>query len=203
MLKLYYVPRTRSMRPRWLLEELGVPYELVRLDPSKGETRQEPYRTINPLGHVPALDDDGTVITESAAIVMHLADRFPEKGLAPKLGTPERAQYYRWIVYAMVTMEPQVAAVSEQARLPEDRRQPQAAEKARARFQEVAQLVEDFLKGRKFIAGPTFSAADVVMAGVLGWGKMNGLLDEAQFPACLAYWKAQLDRPAAKKARAD
>ena len=205
MLKLYYVPRTRSMRPRWLLEELGVPYELVRLDPSKGETRQEPYRSVNPLGHVPALDDDGTVITESAAIIMHLADRFPEKGLAPRPGTPERGLYYRWIVYAMVTMEAQVAAVSEQARLPEEKRSAQVVEKAKARFQEVVQVVEDYLKagGRQFIAGPTFTGADIVMSAVLGWGKMNGMLDEQQFPASLAYWKAQLDRPAAKKARAD
>src|SRR5262245_23431226 len=133
------------MRPRWLLEELGVPYELVRLDPSKGETRQDPYKKVNPLGHVPALDDDGTVITESAAIIMHLADRFPEKGLAPKPGTPERGLYYRWIVYAMVTMEAQVAAVSDQARLPEDKRLPQVVEKARARFHETALVVEEYL----------------------------------------------------------
>jgi glutathione S-transferase len=203
VLKLYYVPRTRSIRPRWLLEELGVPYELVRLDPSKGETRQEPYLKINPLGHVPALDDGGTVIAESAAIIMHLADRFPEKGLAPKPGTPERAQYYQWIVYAMVSLESQVNAVADQSRIPEDQRQPQVVERARARFHEAAQVVETHLKGRQFIVGQAFTAADLVMSAVLGWGKLNGLLDEQRFPTCLSYWKAMLDRPAAQKARAD
>lgn len=201
MLKLYYVPRTRAMRPRWLLEELGVPYELVRLDPTKGDTRSESYLSVNPLGHVPALDDDGTVIAESAAIAMHLADRFPDKGLAPKPGTPERARYYQWIVHAMVTVEPQVAAVSDQGHRPPGERDEEAVEKAKARFREAAGALEKHLTGREFVVGDRFSAADVVVGSVLGWARMTGLTDD--LPACSAYAKAMLARPAAKKARED
>ena len=107
-LKLYFAPRTRATRPRWLLEELGVPYELVELDMSKQEHKQLPYLRIHPLGRVPALADGDQVIFESAAICMYLADKFPEKKLAPAVGTPERGQYYQWMVYAGATLEPEV-----------------------------------------------------------------------------------------------
>jgi len=200
VLKLYYVPKTRAMRPRWLMEELGVPYELVRMDASKRETHTESYLQINPLGHVPALDDGGTVIVESAAIIMHLADRHPEQGLAPALGTPERGRWYQWIVYAMTTLEPLVALVSEQGRLaPEERSEP-FAQRMKARFVKESALAERHLQGREF-ALDRFTAADVVLGSVLGWARMIGMCDER--PNCAAYAKAMLARPAAKKARED
>ena len=89
-MKLYYAPHTRASRPRWLLEELGVPYELVRVDVAHQENRQAPYLLINPLGHVPALVDGDMTIIESAAICMYLADKFPEKKMAPAVGSPPR-----------------------------------------------------------------------------------------------------------------
>lgn len=201
MLKLYYVPKTRAIRPRWLLEELGVPYELVRLDPSKGETRTDTYLKLNPLGHVPALEDDGTVIAESTAIVLHLADRFPEKSLAPAPGSPDRARYYQWMIHAMVTLEPQLGVISEQARLPPEERNEKVAEKAKVRFRQEVAALEAHLKGRSFVVGDRFTAADVVVGAVLSFARMNGVLEE--LPACAAYAQAMLGRPAAKKARED
>ncbi|HYV49900.1 MAG TPA: glutathione S-transferase family protein [Myxococcaceae bacterium] len=200
MLKLYYVPKTRAMRPRWLLEELGVPYELVRMDASKRETHTESYLHVNPLGHVPALDDGGTVIVESAAIIMYLADKYPEKGLAPAAGTPERGRWYQWILYAMATLEPLVGLVSEQGRLaPEERSEP-LANRMKARFVKESALAEQHLQGREF-ALDRFTAADVVLGSVLGWARMIGMCDER--PHCAAYAKVMLARPAAKKARED
>src|SRR5947207_15156799 len=105
MLKLFYVPQTRSFRPRWLLEELGVPYELVKM--TAAQTKTPEYLAVHPLGKVPALQDDGVTIFESAAIIAHLADKF---GLAPKAGTAQRGLYYQWIIFAMATLEPAVAA---------------------------------------------------------------------------------------------
>lgn len=200
-MKLYYVPKTRAMRPRWLLEELGVPYELVRMDSSKRETHTESYLRVNPLGHVPALDDGGTVLVESAAIIMHLADRFADKGLAPAPGSPERGRWYQWIIYAMATLEPQVGIVSDQGRLPPEERSEAAVQRAKERFHHEAALAEQHLKDRQFAVGDQFSAADVVLGSVLGWARMLGLCDE--LPACTAYGKAMLARPAAKKARED
>lgn len=201
MLKLYYVPKTRAMRPRWLLEELGVPYELVRMDASKRETRTEAYLGVNPLGHVPALDDDGTTLIESAAIVMYLADKFPEKGLAPGPGTPERGRWYQWIVYAMVTVEPHLATLSELPRPPPQPHSQEVKQAAKERFDKVVAVLEKHLTGREFVVGDRFSAADVVVASVLGWARLSGLLEA--FPACASYARAMLARPAAKKARED
>ena len=76
-MKLYYVPKTRAVRPRWLLEELGVPYELVRLDPARGETRTPEHLARQPLGHVPVLEDGELRLFESSAICLHLAERGP------------------------------------------------------------------------------------------------------------------------------
>jgi len=201
VLRLYYVPRTRAFRTRWLLEELGVPYQLARMDASKGETHTPDYLKINPLGHVPALDDDGTIIIESAAIAMHLADRFPDKGLAPAPGSPERARYYQWIVYAMVTVEPLVGLIAEEGRRPPEERSEKLLERSRARFREVAGVLEKHLGGRQFVVGDQFTAADVVVGSVLGFSRLAGLLDD--FPTCAAYAKAMVGRPAAQKARED
>jgi len=93
MLTLYYSPQSRAIRPRWLLEEIGVPYELKRLNLQAGEQKKPGYLKINPNGTVPALVDGDLALFESAAICQYLADKFPEKRLAPPVGTPERGRY--------------------------------------------------------------------------------------------------------------
>src|SRR5258705_12836566 len=110
-MKLYYARMTRAGRPRWMLEETGAPYELVRLDLSRGEHKKPEYMKIHPHGSVPALDDGDLALFESAAICAYLADKFPEKRLAPPVGTPARGLYYQWIVYSMATMEPPILKV--------------------------------------------------------------------------------------------
>jgi glutathione S-transferase len=171
------------------------------MDSSKRETHTEAYLRINPLGHVPALEDDGTTVVESAAIVMHLADRFADKGLAPAPGTPERGRWYQWIVYAMATLEPDVALFSELGRMPAEERSEALVQRVKAHFRKEAALVEQHLQGKQFVMGDRFSAADVVLGSVLGWARMTGLTEG--LPACEAYAKAMLGRPAAKKARED
>ena len=83
-MKLYYTPRTRSSRPRWMLEELEIPYELVRVDLSAGEHRKPEYLAINPYGAVPALVDGEVKLFESAAICAYLADKHPDRGLCAR-----------------------------------------------------------------------------------------------------------------------
>jgi len=92
-MKLYYSPQTRAGRPRWLLEEIGAPYEIASLDLKKGEHKQPEYMKIHPHGAVPALIDGDLALFESAAICMYLADKYPEKKLAPALGTPARGEH--------------------------------------------------------------------------------------------------------------
>jgi glutathione S-transferase len=202
-MKLYYVPATRSTRPRWLLEELEVPYELVRLDPRKKENRAPEYLAINPTGHVPAfVDDDGTPMFESLAICLHLADRFPEKGLAPPVGDPERGRYLTWAVFSMVSLEKSVDLVSKHtARLPEAERVASVAAAMTRTFHEDAAVVEAALQGKEYLVGGRFTVADLMMTATLGWAKLLGLL--AEHPVLEEYVRRNLARPAAKRGRKD
>lgn len=199
MMKLYFAPKTRATRPRWMLEELGIPYELVSVDLGKGEHKRPEYLRLHPMGSVPVLEDDGQAIFESAAILQHLADRSPEKGLAPALGTAERAEYYTWMMFCMATLEPAVARVSEHTRLlPEAERVPAEEARGRKRFAEVARMLEERLRGRDFLVGNGFTAADVLLASILGWAGGSGLL--ADFPGLQAYVQRHMARPAAQRA---
>lgn len=202
MIKLYYVPMTRAGRVRFALEELGVPYELVRLDPSKKETRAPGYLKIHPLGHVPAVTDGELTIFESAAIVMYLADKHPEKGLAPPIGSPLRGLYYQWCVFTIAEMEGPLVTLFEQGKLPEGERSQAAIDRAKATWRKVVGVVEAALAGRDYLVGDSFSAADLLVGASLGWGKATGLLDESS-PAALAYMRRVMGRPSAKAARAD
>ncbi len=201
-MKLYYVPQTRSNRPRWLLEELGVPYELVRLDVAAKENRRADYLALNPLGHVPTLVDGGVVVYETLAICLYLADKFYERGLAPPFESPERGPYLQWSVFAVVSAEKAVEQVYEHSVwLPEEDRQPRAADQARAKLREVADAVQQALGEREYLVGDRFTTADLMMGSVLSWGRVLGLL--AEHPRLEAYATRLSARPAAKRARAD
>lgn len=200
MMKLYFAQKTRATRPRWLLEELGVPYELVPVDLLQREHKSPEYLRVHPMGSMPALEDDGHAVFESAAILLHLADKFPEAGFAPALGTVERAEYYQWMMFCMATMEPPLSAYSAHSRfLPEHERVPAEAERGQKRFTDIARMLEEKLKGRSFLVGERFTAADVVMASILNWGAGMGLLED--FPALRSYAERQMARPAAQRAQ--
>src|SRR5579859_6645904 len=98
-MKLYFAPGTRATRPRWMLEELGIPYEIVTVDLEAKENREPGYLRIHPLGRVPVLVDDEVTVFESIAICMYLAERHSERGLAPPVSSPLRAQYYQWLLF--------------------------------------------------------------------------------------------------------
>jgi glutathione S-transferase len=100
MTKLYWAPRTRSLRALWVLEEAGVPYERVRLDLSAGEHKSADYCAINPMAKVPALTDGPVAIAESGAICAYVAEAHPEAGLAPPVGDPARGRYLRWLFFS-------------------------------------------------------------------------------------------------------
>lgn len=194
-MKLYYAPQTRAGRPRWMLEELGVPYELVTLDLGKGEHKTPAYRAIHPHGAVPALVDGDLTLFESAAICAYLADKYPEKHLAPPIGTPARGLYYQWMHYAMATIEPPLLQVFlHRVMLPEAERSPAVAEAGVQAFGEVVPVLERALAGRRWILGDQFSAADVMVGSCLIWGKFMGLT--AAHPELEAYIGRLMERPA-------
>ena len=200
MLTLFYAPRTRSNRPRWALEELGVPYELVRLDMAEGEHRSPEYLEIHPLGLVPALQDGDRTIIESAAICMYLADRFPEKGLAPP--PVLRGIYHQWCIYTVVTLEePLVQIFTQTVRLPPEQRSLMAEMNARERASAAIFPLERMLSGQEYALASGFSMVDILLAGVLWFGENVGALYNR--PACQAYVRKCRSRPAYARAIAD
>ena len=188
MLKLFYIPKTRASRVRWMLEELGEPYELARID--WPHARGAEYRrNVHPLGAVPALQDEGLVVIESAAIIAYLADKFPERGFAPP--PQERGPYYQWIVYAMATVEPLVSQLS---------KDPGSAE-LQARLSEALRPMDETLRERTFLGGDRISAADIVAGSVLNWAASLKVLGD--FPSTQAYVERLRARPAFQTARKD
>ncbi len=200
-MKLYYVPKTRASRPRWVLEELGVPYDLVRLDPARAETRSAEHLERHPLGHVPVLEDRGQAIFESGAICLHLADLFPEKRLLPPPGSVERGLAYQWVLFSVTEMEPPLIALSAEGKKPEAERDPTATAQARDRFRKAADVLEVALRNRKFLLGDGFGVADVMVGGTLAWARGFRLLDG--LPSVEAYLTRLRERPAWQRAMAD
>jgi glutathione S-transferase len=202
-MKLYYAPRTRATRPRWLLEELSVPYELVRLDLSKREHKTAEYLKIHPHGAVPAFVDGDLTLIESAAICMYLADKYPEKGFAPALGTPERGIYYQWVLYSMVTVDPVIASFFvNKIFYPEEKRSLAALEEAQKDFIEIARVLSPAIAGKEFLVGDRFTVADLLMGSLLGWAASIGL-SLSEFPDLKQYSKNLGARPACRRAVAD
>ncbi|NIM40038.1 MAG: glutathione S-transferase [Hydrogenophaga sp.] len=105
MIRLHFYPSTAAMVPHILLEELGVPYERARIDREHGALDSPAYRALNPNGLIPVLEDGDLVLYETAAICLHLSDTHPEAKLMPALGTPERAQAYKWLMWLTNTLQ--------------------------------------------------------------------------------------------------
>ena len=105
MMQLHYFPSNASMTPHMVLEELGVPYELVLVDRTKNAHHSPEYLKLNPNGKIPVLVDGALVLYETAAITLHLADTHAAAGLAPPLGTPERALFYKWLMWLSNTLQ--------------------------------------------------------------------------------------------------
>ena len=190
--QLYHLPRSRSTRVLWTLEELGDPFECSVM--TREESRGAEHRARHPLGRVPVIGDGGEHLFESAAIVLALADRDPQGRLCFPLGSRERELTYQWAFFAMLEIEaPTVTARDERERDPERH----AA--ARERVGTAARVVEHELAGQEFIVGGRFSAADIVLGSVLVFARDQGLLDEG-FPEVSRYTDALVARPARAKA---
>jgi len=203
MLTLYHAHQSRSVRPRAMLEEIGVPYQLVHVDLAAGEQDEPAFLALNPNGQIPILVDGDLVVWESAAICQHLADRFPEKRLAPPIGTPERAHYYQWIQFAMCTLEPAAVAVFlHTIQRPEAERIPRVAEEGKRALAAAVQVVDQAVDGRTWIVGERITTADVVLGTTLAWAQMMGLIG-ADLPHALTYLARMLARPAFQRALAD
>ncbi|MBF5041943.1 glutathione S-transferase family protein [Aggregicoccus sp. 17bor-14] len=192
-MKLYAAPRTRAIRPRWLLEELEVPYALQRVEVSQPEGVSPEMRALHPLGEVPVLVDGALTLFESSAICLYLADRFPEKGLAPLPTSAQRGPYLQWLLFAEVTLEPLVLEQRLHAMRPEA---PRPAPPAR--LGEVLGALERHLEGREYVATEGFTAADLVLSSILHLAHTLRLLE--RYPRLSEYTLRCTKRPAVRRA---
>jgi len=191
---LFHTPQTRSTGVLTLLEELGVPYRLELLNQTKEEHLAPAYRAINPMGKVPALRDAaGGIVTEQVAIFLHLADLFPEAGLAPPLADPLRGPYLRWMVFYAASFEP---AVVDRALAREPGRR---AMSPYGDFDTVIDTLSAALAKGPFLLGERASAADILWGTALGWTTGFKLVPER--PEIMAYVRRIADRPAVKRAQ--
>ncbi|HYM87238.1 MAG TPA: glutathione S-transferase family protein, partial [Pseudoxanthomonas sp.] len=158
---LYYSPSTASLVVHWLLIELDVPHILHPLDFDKQEQKSPDYLAINPAGVVPALVIDGEVITEAPAIAMHLADCHPQAGLAPPLGSTERAQYYRWMLFMANTLQPAYRAWFYSPEIAGAGNVEAVRQHARQKIEGAWQRLSEHLQNEgPYVLGETISAAD-------------------------------------------
>lgn len=194
---LYYMQGTRSLRPRWLLEELQLPYELALIDLFKGQGQSDEYQRINPLGALPSIIIDGRVMTESGAICHWLTDRFPDSGLAPAPDSPERMQYERWMYFAPGTLEPMLTVIFyHEAILPPEQRIPEILPWARQQLEPVLAMLEHELAGKAYLLGEGFSSADIMIGSALAWIRN----DLQPYPQLMAYVERLQARPAYQRA---
>ena len=192
-LVFYTNPMSRGRIVRWMLEEVGVPYRTVTLD--YATTMKAPdYLAVNPMGKVPAITHRGVTVTEGAAICAYLADAFPEAGLSPAVGDPQRGVYYRWLMFACGPIEAAVTNKSMGFEVPPERR----ASAGYGCIEDVLNALEQAVTGKQYLAGDKFSAADVYVGSQIGWGMMFGSIEKR--PAFEAYWAGISQRPAAKRA---
>ena len=147
---------TRSMRALWLMEELGEPYELVKLNFDQARTRPDHLQR-HPWGRLPVLDTGEGLVFESAAIVLHLADLFPERKLLPPVGTLERALAYQWAFFLLLEVETRTLAYFRTRDQPDEARQP-----TRDEAQMVVGVVDGHLREHEYFVDDRFTAVDVI-----------------------------------------
>ena len=191
--RLYFMPRTRSSRVLWLLEEIGEPYELTEI--AGAQRRSSEHLRRHPLGRVPALElGDGTTIFESAAICLQLADLSPRAGLIPPVGSSERALVYQWVLFAVAELEaPLFRWIRELG-------EGTTESEARDRFTQAAAAVESALDGHEWLLDAQFTVADVMCASVLQGANSRELL--RSWPGLEAYVRRSESRPAYARAAA-
>lgn len=201
MITLYHCADARSFRCLWLLEELGLPYELKALAYPPRLTAPE-FLRVNPCGTVPWLQDGATGLSESAAILQYLATRHSPRELAVAADEPGYADWLEWLHYGEASLTTALATSLRYAMLETpERRQPQVAETYRALFLERAARVDAALGAGPWLAAGRFTAADISVGYAFMLGRAMGL-QEVLPPAVLDYWSRLSQRPGFKAAKA-
>jgi glutathione S-transferase len=202
MYQLYYYPGNANLAPHIVLEEIGAPYELVLVDRNKNAHKSAEYLKLNPTGRIPVLVDGDLVLFEAAAICLHLADRHPEAALAPALGSVERAECYKWLMYLTNTLQAELITYYYPERLSDD---PAAAAQVKAhaenRMGGMLDIVEAALAahGGPYLLGERYSVVDPYLFMLSRWTRY--LANPARSRRHLGrYLENMVTRPAVQRA---
>lgn len=192
-LTLYHHPFSRAAGSVWQLEEIGQPYELKWIDIMKGEQKAPEILKLNPMGKLPILVDGETVVTESAAIGLYLADRYALGTLAPKPDDPARGTYLRWSFFSPSVIEPGSMAKASGWEF-------KPGQVGWGTHEAMLDAMTSALEGKQFLLGDRFSMADVIFGGTLRYMLRFGMLEPR--PAFTAYAERLGQRPALQRADA-
>ncbi len=191
-MKHYCNPMSRAMTSLWMFAELDVEPEQIFVDLQAGETATPEFRKINPMGKIPVLVDDGVVVTEVAAICAYLADKFPEKGFAPAVGSPARGKYYRYMFVPGTTIEPMFTVKSMNVG------EYPAMSAGFGDLDRCLATIEEMTPDKDWVLGGDFTAADIVFGGTLDFFIQTGSLEQPTDKQ-RAYVRRLKDRPAYQK----
>ena len=202
MRKLHYHPSNASMAPHLLLEEIGAPFELVFVDRANGAHKSATYLALNPNGLIPVLEEDGElVLFETAAICLHLADTHPQAALAPAIGTPQRAHFYKWLAWLTNTLQATLIVYFYPERWADT---PEAVAEVKAHAEQKVGAMLDQLDtelarhGGPWLLGAEYSAADAYALMLCRWTR--GLNRPARsLPQLGPYLQRVLARPATQR----
>jgi glutathione S-transferase len=199
MLKIYGIPRSRAFRTLWLAKELGLDYDNVMIGTS-GESREASFLAINPNGHIPTIDDDGFILSESMAINLYLAKKHALGTLYPT-ALADEARTWQWSLWGITEIErPVLTAMFNRAILPEDKRDAALADAAEKEMQAPLRVLDGAVSQTPYLIGSDFTVADLNVASILSWAR-PARIDMAPFPK-VADWLGRCAlRPAAKAAR--
>jgi glutathione S-transferase len=198
MLKFYGTSKSRAARSLWAVEELGVKYEHVATPVPQAKGAEN--LRLNPNGHIPVIDDDGTVVWESMAINLYLAEKYGKGSLWPA-SVEDHGHAYQWSFFGMTEVEPHLMALlTQRIFLPADQRDEKAAQRAIDALKAPLAVIDGALKGKEYLLGNSFSIADLNLAAVLSFA-MLVKLDMSATPAAQAWLQKCLARDANKKVR--
>jgi len=172
MYELFYYPGNASLAPHFVLEEIGAPFELRLVDRTVNGQKDPEYMARNPMGRIPTLIDGDFVLFESAAICLHLADRHPQSGLAPPIGTAERARLYQWLMFLTNTIQPDFMAFYYPEQYTTDAAGAAEVKTAAERRLDAAYAVinEALERGGPYLLGANVSVADFFLLMLVAWG---------------------------------